>query len=82
VLSESLPVNVCCADVGATIAMAIASHENTKTRKRLIWFRAFVLSWLITAASNARLVLLDGAQFLEQRHGTRVRELHGRLEAE
>src|SRR5438132_1574024 len=29
----------------------VDSHENTKTRKRSIWFRGFVLSWLVIATA-------------------------------
>jgi 6-phosphogluconolactonase len=35
----------------STIAVLSVSHENTKTRKRSVRFRAFVLSWLLITAS-------------------------------
>src|SRR5213593_16741 len=62
-----------------TFATITRSHEDTKTRKRANWFRAFALSWLITGRSN---VLLARTELLQQGDGAGMGQLNGRLEAE
>ena len=82
-LSESLPVNVCCAVAGITLTHTMNAKAAKSAKKTA---GKFVLCGLcvprLPYCFNADTPLLGCAEFLQQGHGARVGQLDRRLEAE